>query len=218
MTLGQEVRSQCVWARVAGLMYWVVLVVDLVGMQIHSPIGRSLSLAGAVCTVPLAFGLYYALKPQQRLLACGALVCRLLKATLGAVSVMAGYQTIQACSHGTSLGEAFLHLAQWDDRTNFAAFLFGTGSTLFFLLFVRSGYIPRFLAWWGLFASVLAFSACGYHLVRPDFPAMTMYAWIPMLLAETSTGLWLLFRSVNVGPTPGAGPPAPSRHADFQRS
>ncbi len=218
MTPGQDVRFQCVWARVAGLMYCVVLAVDLIGMQIHSPIGRSLSLTGAVCTVPLAFGLYYALKPQQILLAGGALVCRLFEAALGAVSVMAGYQTIQVSAHATSLGEASLKLAEWDDRTNFAAFLFSIGSTLFFLLFVRSGYIPRLLASLGLFASVLAFAACAYHLARPYFPAMTMYAWTPMLLAETSTGLWLLFRSLNVGPTPGAGPPASPSHADFQRS
>lgn len=58
-----------VWARVAGLMYWVVLIVDLAGMQLHLPIGRSFSLFGALCTVPLAFGLYYVLKPQQSLLA-----------------------------------------------------------------------------------------------------------------------------------------------------
>jgi hypothetical protein len=36
------------------------------------------------------------------------------------------------------------------------------------------------------------------HLLRPSFPAMTMYLWIPMLLAETSTGLWLLIKSVKV--------------------
>ena len=199
---GQDVRFRSVWARVAGLMYWVVLIMDLAGIQFHSPIGRSLSLAGALFTVPLAFGLYYVLKPQQSLLAGGALFCRLLEAMLGTVSVVAGYGAIQTRWSGTSLGDSFLHLAQWDDRTDFTAFLFSIGSTMFFYLFVTSGYIPRILAWWGLLASVLAFSACGYHLVRPSFPAMTMYAWAPMLLAETSTGLWLLFKSAKVATTP----------------
>lgn len=100
------------------------------------------------------------------------------------------------------MGDPFIHLAQWNNRMNFAAFLFSIGSTIFFYLFVKSGDIPRILAWLGLFASVLAFSACGLHLLRSSLPAMTMYAWTPMLLAETSTGLWLLFKSVKVATTP----------------
>lgn len=198
MTLQQDGRLQRTWARVAGLMYWVVLIVDLAGMQIHSPVGRSLSLAGALFTVPLAFGLYFAVRPQQTVLAATALLCRLLEATLGMISVLAGYATIQAKFSGTGLGGPFLHLAEWDDRTDFAAFVFAIGSTLFFYLFLKASSIPRTLAWLGLFASLLALFACGAHLLRPAFPAMTMYAWIPMLLAETSTGLWLLFKSVKV--------------------
>lgn len=203
---GPDVRLRGVWARVAGLMYWVVLLVDLAGMRFQPPIGRSLSLAGALFTVPLAFGLYYVLKPKEPLLAGSALLCRLLEATLGTISVVAGYGTFQTRWSGTSLGDSFFHLAQWDDRLNLAAFLFSIGSTIFFYLFVTSRAIPRILAWWGLFASALTFSACGLHLLRPSFPAMTMYAWTPMLLAETSTGLWLLFKSVKVAttPTPGA--------------
>ena len=207
MSAGPDVQLQRAWARVAGLMYWVVLIADLSGMQLHSAVGRSLSLAGALCTIPLAFGLYYALKPQGSLLARSALVSRLLEATLGAISVIAGYQSMQAGWNGTSVGRSFLHLANWDDRTSFAAFLFSIGSTLFFYLFVRSVYIPRILAWWGLFASVLAFAACGLHLLHSSFPAMTMYAWTPMLLAETSTGLWLLVRSVKVTTLRSADPP-----------
>jgi hypothetical protein len=35
------------------------------------------------------------------------------------------------------------------------------------------------------------------HLIWPPFSAMNMAAWIPMLLAEISTGCWLLIRSVS---------------------
>lgn len=58
-------------------MYWVVLIVDLTGIQLHSPAGRSLLLAGSLFTIPLAFGLYYAVKPEQSVVAASALVCRL---------------------------------------------------------------------------------------------------------------------------------------------
>ena len=186
------------WARVAGLMCWIVLLVDMTGMQLHSPLGRSLSLAGSLCTVPLALGLYYGLQPVRSGLAASALGFRLLEAGLGATSTLAGYAGLRAGLQGTALGAAFLRLAAWDDATMFAAFVFTIGSTIFFYLFVISAYIPRALAWFGLFASVLAFAACLTHLLRPAYPAMTMYAWTPALLAETSTGLWLLFKPLRL--------------------
>lgn len=194
MPTAHDVRFPRSWARVAGLMYWVVLIVDLTGMQIHSPAGRSLSLAGSLFTIPLAFGL-----------AASALVCRLFEATLGTISVVAGYASVQAQLSGTNFGNLFFRLAEWDDSTNFAAFVFTIGSTIFFYLFVTSGYIPRMLSWWGLFSSVLALSACVAHLFRPAFPSMTMYAWTPMLLAESSTGLWLFVKSVRVTTVPSTG-------------
>ena len=139
-------------------MYWVVLIVDLTGIQLHSPAGRSLLLAGSLFTIPLAFGLYYAVKPEQSVVAASALVCRFLEATLGLISTVAGYASVLGQLSGTSLGNIFFRIAQWGDSTNFAAFIFTIGSTLFFYLLVTSGYIPRILLWWGLCSSVLACS------------------------------------------------------------
>lgn len=178
-------------------MYWFVLVLDLTGMQLHSPaVSRSLILAGSVFTIPLALGLYFALSPVQNVLALSALGFRLVEAVLGIISTLAGFAGVRAELARLTLGGRLLDLARWDDRTAFAAFVFTIGSTIFFYLFVRSAYIPRILAWLGLFASVCAFSACLRSLLQPGFPAMTMYAWLPMLLAETSTGLWLIIKSV----------------------
>lgn len=199
MTTKDSVHSQRTWARIAGLLYWIVLVVDLTGMQIHSmTMGRSLMLTGSLLTVPLALGLYHAVRPVQATFALGALCFRLSEAALGVLSTVAGFPSVRSWLADSSLGMALLHLAHWDSATAFAAFLFTMGSTIFFGLFVKSQYIPAALAWLGLFASVLALAACLIHLFHPAFPAMTMYAWSPMLLAETSTGLWLLIKSVKV--------------------
>lgn len=199
MTANEVVRSQRTWARVAGLMYWIVLIVDLTGMQLHSAImGRSLMLAGSLFTIPLAIGLYCAVKPVQTHLAASALSFRLLEAVLGSISTLVGFAGLQSQLTEMGWGTAILHIAHWNDRTSFGAFVFTIGSTIFFYLFLKSRYIPSVLAWLGLFASIVAMAACLAHLLRPAFPAMTMYAWIPMLLAETSTGLWLLIKSVHV--------------------
>jgi len=189
--------SQRTWARIAGLMYWIVLLVDMTGMQLHaSTVSRSLMLVGAVLTVPLGLGLYYAVRPIHNRLAATALTFRLLEAALGLLSTLTAFTAVKTELAHSSFGQAALDLAHWTDATLFGAFVFTIGSTIFFYLFVRSGYIPRILAWWGLFASVVAFAACAMHLAQPQFPAMTWYAWIPMLLAETSTGLWLVLKSV----------------------
>jgi len=199
MATNDTVRSQRAWARIAGLMYWAVLIVDLTGMQLRSPAAsRSLMLAGSLLTIPLALGLYFAVSPVQNTLAGSALGFRLAEAVLGLISTMAGFEGVKTALSRSVFGTTLLNVAQWDNATAFGAFVFTIGSTIFFYLFAKSGYIPRVLSWWGLFASVVAMAACLTHLLRPAFPAMTMYAWLPMLLAETSTGLWLLIKSVEV--------------------
>ena len=185
-------------------MYWVVFVVDLTGMNVPpSNLHSSLMLSGSLFTILLALGLYYAVRPVHAMSALTALACRLIEAALGVVSCVAGFPAIHPRLADSSLGTALLQLATWGDSTNFAAFIFSVGSTIFFSLFLKARSIPRLIGFWGLFASVLAMSACFTHLISPSFSSMAMWAWIPMLLAETSTGLWLLIKSVKV-PQPSA--------------
>lgn len=55
-------------------MYWIVLVIGLAAMRSHSPaVSQSLGLAGALLVIPLAVGLYFALRPGQNKLAGTAL-------------------------------------------------------------------------------------------------------------------------------------------------
>jgi hypothetical protein len=201
MTAYDSVHSQRAWARVAGLTYWIVLIVDLTGMNLHpSSLRGSLMLSGSLFTVLLALGLYFAVKPVQATWALAALFCRLVEAALGVVSCVAGFPSIHPRLEASSFGASLLQLAGWGDSTNFAAFIFTIGSTIFFALFLKARSIPRIFAIWGLFASLLAFSACFGHLVSHSFSSMVMWAWIPMLIAETSTGLWLLIMSVKGQP------------------
>ena len=161
-------------------------------------VGGPVEELGSVFTFPLALGLYFALRPVRPALAATALTFRLLEAALGFLSSLTGFAAVSAHLAASGFGTMLLGLARWDDRTAFAAFMFTVGSTIFFYLFVRSRYIPPLLTWWGLFASVVALTACSAHLLRPAFPAMSMAPWVPALLAETSTGLWLLIKAVDV--------------------
>ena len=211
MVAETNVDAQRAWARIAGLMYLVTLIVDITGTQMASPtLSRALAFAGALCVIPLALGLYYTLKPVAPALAAAALGFRLLEASLGAVSTTSGFAAISERLAQTAPGVGVLHVAHWDHTASFSAFVFTIGSTIFFALFVRSRYLPRVLSWWGLFSSVVALAACTTHLVRPSYDAMTIAAWVPMLIGEISTGLWLLIKAVRIEPSPPAAASLPT--------
>ena len=199
------IESRRIWARVAGLMYLLVLLVDLTGMQMpHSPIGRSLTLMGSLLTIPLALGLYFTTRVFQPLTSGLALACRLTEAGIGVIATVAGFGAVRMFLDGSAAGRSTLQLVAWNKETQFGAWIFSLGSILFFLVFVRSVSIPRLLSWLGLIASLLTFAACTAHLIWPSFSAMSMAAWIPMLIAEIGTGGWLLIRAVNPVPSSSA--------------
>lgn len=192
-----ELAYRRAWARIAGLMFWLVFLFDFAGMRYSaSATGHWLSLIGGLLTIPLALGLWAAVAPVHSGWANAAVGFRLFEIALTLLSVLAGFPAVRFAWSGSAIGAGFLQLAQWGDSTSFAAFVFTMGSTIFFALFLYGRLIPRILSSLGVFASVLAWLACLVHLLRPPFPVMTMWAWIPMILAETSTGVWLLFKAV----------------------
>jgi hypothetical protein len=197
MTLNRDCQSRRLWARVAGLAYLLVLGVDLAGLQLsHQLLGKSLMLAGSLLVVPLALGLYFTLKVFQPVTSAMALACRLAEVLIGLVAAAVRFETVRSAFAGTHLRSVILEFLDWNTAVSLDALIFTIGSTLFFFVFVRSASIPRALGWLGLSASIIAFAACATHLVRPNFPALSAVPWTPMLLAELSTGSWLLFRSV----------------------
>jgi Domain of unknown function (DUF4386) len=202
MTANRDFQSRRLWARVAGLSYLLVLVFDLTGLQLpHQLLGKSLMLAGSLFVVPLALGLYFTLKVFQPVTSAIALACRLVEVLIGLVAAVVRFNTFRSAFAGTHLGSVILEFVDWNAATSFDALIFTIGSTLFFFIFVRSASIPRVLGWLGLMASIIAFASCSTHLILPNFPALSPVPWIPMLLAELSTGIWLLFRSVRNVPT-----------------
>src|ERR1700736_3504065 len=100
--------SQRRYARFAGFMYLVVLMFDIAGALIVSGIGGTgtfveisnritasellyriglaLALVGTLSTIPLAIGLYVAVKPAAANLALMALLFRVVEAATGAVA------------------------------------------------------------------------------------------------------------------------------------
>jgi hypothetical protein len=197
VSLDRGLQSRRIWSRIAGAAYLIVMIVDLIGLQLpHQTLGKSLMLAGSLFVVPLALGLYFTLKIFQPVASAIALVCRLVETFVGLIAALVRFDAVRSACMGTHFGNAVLNLVAWNEAKSFDALIFTIGSTLFFFVFVRSVAIPRVLGRLGLAASIIAFAACATHLLHPSYPALSAIPWIPMLLAELSTGSWLLFRAV----------------------
>jgi Domain of unknown function (DUF4386) len=189
-------NTQRVWARFAGFLFILVLITDLIGMKIVSNsaahetqlyrFGLCIELVGSVGVVFLAMGLYVALKPVNSDLALLALFFRIIEAS-------GAFLMVYAFDAGPHWSAASVASAS---GTNIAAIFFSIGSTIFFYLFWKSKYIPRFLSILGLLASVTVTFASTGALLWPNRAETLQAGWLPIALAELLAGLWLVFKGI----------------------
>lgn len=217
--------SQRSYARFAGLMYVLVLLLDIAGGLITSGIGGTgtfidashriiasetlyrvglgLALAGSLSTIPLAVALYATLKPVDGNLTMMALLFRLAESAVGAVGIVAAFSILQiqlAANHANAFDANQLGaLANFSSgpSTDVSAIFFSVGSTVFFYVFLKSNYIPRILSVWGIFASLVYVVVWFTDLVVPNHPGLvTIVGSLPILVAEVATALWLLIAGI----------------------
>ena len=163
--------------------------------------------------VVLVTALYVVLERVNRRLALLATFFRLIETTILIVAVLNDFYVLRLLS-----GASYLTTVNSDELAalarvsigvhssvyNVALLLFGFGSPVFCYLWLRSGYIPKPLAAWGLLASVWI-GTCAFAFVV--FPELTkvitvVYYGGPIFFFELAMGLWLLFKGI------------PTTHAD----
>ena len=66
---------------------------------------------------------------------------------------------------------------------------------VFFALFYRSRLIPKWLSVLGLAASSAVFPLGIAELLQGALPPQLDLTWLPIIVAELATGIWLLFGS-----------------------
>jgi Domain of unknown function (DUF4386) len=79
-------------------------------------------------------------------------------------------------------------------------FFLGLGSTLFSYLWLRSGYVPVLLAWWGLIGSALCAVASLVFIVFPHASSLVWY--LPIGTFELAMGFWLSIRGIRLRNAP----------------
>ncbi len=81
---------------------------------------------------------------------------------------------------------------------NIHLILMSAGAIIFVYLFLISCYIPKWLAYWGLFTYASVLVCFGLQLFIPDFPKKLMIVMAPGALFEFVFGLWFLFGGVKL--------------------
>jgi hypothetical protein len=135
------------------------------------------------------------------------LVFRAAEAGIGAVAIVGSFAALDVYRSG-GLGASQLQLlrdvADPSAGTSVSAIFFCVGSTIFFYVLSRSSYIPRLMSLLGVFASLVYLAYWLSSLVVTEYPAgLIIGASLPILVAEVSTGLWLLIRGI---PEPKGSP------------
>jgi hypothetical protein len=153
----------------------------------------------------LPFALYVVLEPVNKRLAQLALCLRLGAAFVGAASLM--LRVAQAWLYRASATEGVFTTEQLRTLVSVmtrgasegveVAWMFqGAGSTLFFLLFLRSRYLPGVLARLGIVTSALLVPVSAVMFVQPQYVAQLKLVLLPGLIAEVATTIWLLVKGL----------------------
>jgi hypothetical protein len=166
----------------------------------------------------LAFALYVVLEPVNKRLAQLALCLRLGASFVGAASLM--FRVAGAWLYRASAREGLFTTEQLrtlvsvmtrggSEGVEIAWMFQAVGSTLFFLLFLRSRYLPRALSRLGILGGVVLISISAVMFVYPQYIGMLKLLGLPGFLADVATAIWLLvegLRPSEPAPAPEAGP------------
>jgi hypothetical protein len=168
-------------------------------------IGIATELITVVGVIILLWGLYVVLKPINKDVALLAAFLRLgenfvlafiVVQEFSALAVLKSTASVQAFSTPQLEGLVDIFLRTYGDAFNIGFLFLGLGSALFSYLWLKSRYIPRTLAAWGIFASLLMAFMSVALIAFPNLAAMGMTYMMPMGLYEFVLGFWLLVKGL----------------------
>jgi hypothetical protein len=94
---------------------------------------------------------------------------------------------------------ARIYIGAHADGYNVAEIFLGLGSTVFACLWLKSRYIPRALAVWDVFSSVLVAIATLTFVICPHFTDIAdPGCYVPIATFELTMGLWLLIKGLRL--------------------
>ncbi len=164
-------------------------------------VGVTHELLMAACVVVLAWGLYVLLKPVDKNLALLALCWRLAESVLWIGAALTSHLVLDVVSHEGAQGafeprelNALVAVLMRANTTgmNVVVLFTGLGTVVFSWLLLKSRYVPRFLAVWGIltYVSMILFSCA--KLISPRLASWDMIVYTPGGIFEIVIGFWLV--------------------------
>lgn len=157
--------------------------------------------------VALIWALYILLRPVNRNLALLAVFFRMIETTIACVAIINSYVAMEFVSDPEHLNTfdsnqiqalSVLHDTYALTFVVVAIFL-GLGSTIFNYLLFKSRYVPKALAAWGIFASLLLLVSQFAIIIFPAMEKIIIPAcYGPIAIDEIALGFWLLFKGANI--------------------
>jgi hypothetical protein len=229
MSLNNITISQNYYARAAGLTYIIVILlgifsVNFIASSILVPGDELTSIKNIsenmllfrisiaseilmyILVILLSAALYIILRVVDEKLALLALLWRVGEAIIGAVtSILGGIIPILLIKSGADFNSPHLQILMrvfTDIRAaglDVVLIFIGVGGTLFFYLFLKSGYIPKILAYWGILTYLSMLVIAFLSVLLPDFPeSIKMIFFIPGGLFEIIIGLRLFIKGIKL--------------------
>jgi hypothetical protein len=169
-------------------------------------IGIAIDLIEMASMVALLTALYIILKAVNQNLALLAAFWRLMEAAICVVMTLSSFDVLRVLS-GADYLRAFegdrlqalarLYIGAHGAGYNVAEIFLGLGSTVFGYVWFKSGYIPRALAAWGVFSSLLVAMCTFASIIFPDFQDRSFPGcYMPIAIFELAMGFWLLFKGL----------------------
>jgi len=157
--------------------------------------------------VVLLTALYVVLERVNRNLALLAAFFRLIETTILVVVTLSDFDVLRVLSGADYLrvfeADRLQALARLAIGAHAAAYnvgllFFGFGSPVFCYLWLKSGYIPKALAAWGMFASVLVGVCALAFIIFPEVAKVVTIGYYggPIFFFELAMGCWLLFKGL----------------------
>lgn len=172
--------------------------------------GITIELFMSVGLIILGLALYVILKPVNKNFALFALLLKLIEATLMAVTVLLPYIALQVLSGNpqtTMVTQEQLLLPiglifnSHTAITSVPMVFLGLDMMIFSYLFLKSQYIPRLLASFGILSFAFILVQSLMFLLAPEYamePINQIIFWAPSGLFEIIIGIWLLVKGISV--------------------
>lgn len=184
-------------------------------------LGAAANLLVWVVDIILIAALYVVLEPVNRGLALLAAFWRVVEtATLVAaplrdldvVRVLGGAEYLRAFEAAELQALARLSIGAHNSAYTVGLVFFGLGSTVFCYLWLKSGYVPKALAVWGVVASCVV-GACTFAFII--FPGLARvlaaeYYTAPMFFFELAMGFWLPLKGIRTPSLADESGPSPA--------